>query len=296
MTLSASAQGTVGNSTVQARLRLADARRADFIPDRPLTVDLQCLAAATNAFHSFGNIRCNWPPTASSSAPLLAITGELPDIRRPNSATFAVVAPGLPAATLLDWLHVASSRVPPDITATGSLTGDLSYQPSSPSAAATHGWTGDLLISGASLTNPRAGSSSLVVSDVALNSAVPATTQPRNAKHRPAAPLVAAPGGFLLAPTFLALGGKDPATLEGQFDATGYTLHLTGMASTARMLALAAALPQFGDGLAEVLPTNRAAGHYRVDLTATRPWRGPQIWTDNTTHPTTPHPQHRPHR
>jgi hypothetical protein len=296
MTLTASAQGTVGNSTVQARLRLADARRADFVPERPLAVDLQCLATATSAFHTFDNIRCNWPPTASSSAPLLAITGELPDVRRSDSATFAVVSPGLPASTLLEWLHVASSRVPPDIAATGSLTGALAYQPSSPSAAATQGWTGELLISGASLTSPGAGTSSLVVSDVALNSAAPTTTQPRNAKHRPASPLVPSPGGFLLTPTSLALGSKDPAILEGQFDATGYTLHLTGMASTARMLALAAALPQFGDGLTEVLPTNRAAGPYRVDLTATRPWRGPQIWTDNTTHPTTPHPQHRPHR
>jgi AsmA protein len=85
------------------------------------------------------------------------------------------------------------------------------------------------------------------------------------------------------------LGGKDPAILEGHFDTTGYTLHLTGMASLARLHALAAALPQFGDGLAEVLPTNRAAGPFRIDLTATRSWGSPQTWTDNTTSPTPPH-------
>jgi AsmA protein len=85
------------------------------------------------------------------------------------------------------------------------------------------------------------------------------------------------------------LGGKDPAILEGHFDTTGYTLHLTGMASIARLHALAAALPPFGDGLAEVLPANRAAGPFRIDLTATRPWGAAQTWTDNAARPTLPH-------
>jgi AsmA protein len=331
MTLSASAQGTVGNSTLQTRLRLNNARRADFIPARTLTIDLQCLGTATNLYHAFNSVHCNWPP-AASGAPLLAITGDLPDIRQPRSATIDIVAPGLPAATLLEWLHVASSRVPADIVATGSLTGDIAYNPASPAAASTRGWTGELQVTGASLINPQAGSSSLIVGDVALSSIAPAAPPPRNARHGTAQPtspgshvrptpvnfplgttpstLPAGPtdslpsgspispttGGFLLAPTSLALGGKDPATLEGHVDATGYTLHLTGMASTARMLALAAALPPFGDGLAAVLPTDRAPGPYRIDLTATRPWRGPQTWTDTTTRPTTPRPQHHHHR
>jgi AsmA family len=290
MTLSASAQGTVGNSTVQARLRLSDARRADFIPERSLTVDLQCLATATGLFHALEDVRCNWPPAASSSAPTLAITGDLPDIRRPDSVNLEVTAPGLPAATLLEWLHVASARVPSDIAVKGSFTGDLAYSPTSPAGASTRGWTGDLKMTGASLTIPRSGASSLVVGDVALSSAVPPVVLPRNAKHTPAATPAPVTSGFLLAPASLALGGKDPAILDGRFDATGYTLHLTGMASTSRMLALAAALPQFGDGLTAVLPTNRAAGPYRVDLTSIRPWRGAQTWTDNTVHPA-PHPR-----
>ena len=65
------------------------------------------------------------------------------------------------------------------------------------------------------------------------------------------------------------------------------------MASLARLTALATALPQFGDGLAEALPTNRAAGPFRIDLTATHPWGGPQTWTDNTAQPSKPKPRHR---
>ena len=63
------------------------------------------------------------------------------------------------------------------------------------------------------------------------------------------------------------------------------------MASIARLQALATALPQFGDGLAEVLPTNRAAGPFRIDLTATRTRGLPQSWTDNTAHPALTHPK-----
>jgi AsmA protein len=98
-----------------------------------------------------------------------------------------------------------------------------------------------------------------------------------------------------LAPTSLALGGKDPAILDGHFDPTGYTLHLEGMASLARLHALITALPPLGDGLDEVLPTNRAAGPFRIDLTATRTWGAPQTWTDNTLHPTPTRPHHPTH-
>jgi AsmA protein len=282
MILSANAQGTVSNSAVQTRLQLTGARRADFVPAQSLDIDLQCLGTATGDFHGFQDIHCSWPPAGSSDPPTLAITGAIPNIRNPESAAIEIGTPGLPAATLLDWLHVASSRVPSNIAASGTLTGTLSYRPdpSSPTP-----WQGEMLLTNASLINPGSGATSLVTGDVMLQSVAPPPPAPHHKKQPPAPPL----HGFRLAPTALALGGKDPAILDGHFDTTGYTLHLTGMASIARLHSLAAALPQFGDGLAEVLPTNRAAGPFHVDLTATRPWRGAQTWTDNTVHPTPPH-------
>jgi AsmA family len=284
MVLTVNAQGTVSDSKVQARLRLTDTRRADFVPAQPMNIDLQCLAAATADFHSFENLRCSWPPAGSSNAPIVALTGTLPDLRNPKSADLQIGTPGLPAATLLEWLRVASARVPADISAAGALTGNLSYTPAS---SDTLPWRGELLLTNASLINPHAGPTSLVTGDVALRStsATPPDTQ---ARRRKTAPPTA--DGFQLAPVSLALGGKDPATLEGHFDATGCTFHLTGMASTARLMALATALPQLGDGLAEVLPTDRAAGPYRIDLTASRPWRQPQTWTDTSPRPPALHP------
>jgi hypothetical protein len=304
MTLSASAQGTVGTSTVQTRLQLTNARRSAFVPDTPLNVDLQCLAIAINAFHGFENLRCDWPPSGSSGTPTLAITGSFPDIRRLDYSTIDAVTPGLPAATLLEWLHIASSRVPADISVAGSFTGNLGYHSESQDGLPP-GWSGKLSVTGASLIAPHAGPSSLLTGDINLQSTTQIAPEAHRAgvvraeahreRHQPPQPSLAFPlSGFQLAPTSLALGGKDPATLDGYFDSTGYTLHLTGMASTARMLALAAALPQFGDGLAQVLPTNRTSGPFRVDLIATRTWGGTQIWTDATTHPAASHPRHHP--
>jgi AsmA protein len=286
MVLSTNAQGTISNSAVQARLRLTGGRRADFVPAQSLDVDLQCLGTATSNFHSFQEIHCSWPPAGSSDPPTLAISGAIPDIRKPNSAAIEIATPGLPAATLLDWLRIASSRVPADIAAAGTLTGSLSYRPA---PASPTPWQGEMLITNASLINPRSGATSLITGDVTVQSVTP---PPPDLHRKKQAPPAAPPSGFRLAPITLALGGKDPAILDGHVDTTGYILHLTGMASIARLHALAAALPQLGDGLGEVLPTNRAAGPFRIDLTATRPWGGAQSWTDNTAHPAPSKPRH----
>jgi hypothetical protein len=289
MTLSANAQGTVNNSALQARLHLTDARRADFVPAQPLSVDLQCLGTATSDFHAFEDLHCSWPPAGSSDAPILAVSGSLTDIRNLRSATFQIGTPGLGAPTLLQWYRIASARVPVDISATGALTGSLTYAPSSSGILPLQG---DLLLTNASLINPHAGPASLIVGDVALSSTAPPAVETHHSKNHPTATPVT--DGFQLAPTALALGGKDPATLDGHIDANGYTLHLTGMVSIARLQALATAIPQLNDGLNEVLPTNRAAGPFRIDYTATRPWGKSQTWIDNSNHPTAP--RHTPHR
>jgi AsmA family len=287
MTLLANAQGTVSNSAVQAHLQLTGARRADFVPAQPLDVDLQCLGAATGDFHSFQEIHCSWPPAGSSDPPTLTISGSLPDIRNTNSAAIEIGTPGLPAATLLDWLHIASSRIPADVAAAGTVTGNLSYHPA---AADSTPWQGEMRITNARLINPRVGTTSLVTGDVTLRSITQPIPDPHHKQRHPVAPPLS---GFQLTPTTLALGGKDPATLDGHFDTTGYTLHLIGMASSTRLHALAVALPQLGDGLTEVLPTNRAAGPFRIDLTATRSWGAAQTWTDNTVRPAPSKPRRR---
>jgi len=277
LTLSANIKGTVGNSAVQTRLRLRDTRRADFVPQHTLAVDLECLGTATGAFHSFENIRCSWPPAGSSGTVTVALAGSVPDIRRLSSATVAVGTPGIPASTLLDWLRIASSRVPADVSAAGTMTGSVSYHSKAPSP-----WDGEVLVAGTSLKTQRTGAASLVVGDILVRSVARPALETRSHRRGSTSPSPTPGSVFVLSPTSLALGGKEPAMLEGHLDATGYTLHLSGMATASRLLALGRAVPQLGDGLADVVPMNRAAGQFRVDLVATRSWGGVQVWRDES--------------
>jgi AsmA protein len=122
-------------------------------------------------------------------------------------------------------------------------------------------------------------------------------------------------------PVTLPLGGKEPATLEGRFDASGYTLQLTGSVVAEDLMALGNAIPAFGDGLKPRLdemdanpsanprddpPGNPPSGSdplpaaplhpLQVDLTATRAWGGHQLWSDLATHPPVRRRAHSPGR
>ena len=140
---------------------------------------------------------------------------------------------------------------------------------------------------------------SIPLGDVLLRSTPPPATPSSHSHPAPAA--APAPDSFDLLPVSLPLGGKQPATLEGHIDDTGYTLHLTGSVICANLLELGNAVPQLGDGLQEVLdkivatsdlapPTKlrRAQDHIlssvpiHVDLTATRTWGSAQIWRETT--------------
>jgi AsmA family len=299
LALSAEIHGTLADNTVKANAQLSGLRRADFVPQHPLDIDAACQANATGLFHSFHLIRCSWPPAAASGDKLLALTGDLPDIHHPETASFELGSPGLPASVLLNWLHVASARTPADETAGGVLTAKLSRDPISTSAAPqpasrpASSWTGDLLLHGATLTAPILGAQPIVLGDLAISSpapTVPAAPTKTHAKRKPTPAAPAPNTTFLLAPTTLTLGGKEPALLEGRFDANGYTLHLTGTAIPTRLLAFAAALPQFGDGLPTLFPTP-ATTPVHIDLTATGTWGTPRIWS-RTPATTTTAPSH----
>jgi AsmA family len=286
MTLSAHAEGSIGNSTLTSRLRLNALRRADFIPDRPLSVDLQCRATATNSFHSLPRVECSWIPAGAATSQALFLTASLPDIRNLGSATARITSDELPIATTLDWLRAATPRLPADLSAQGSLTASFEDI-----AGLTHWrgrWDASLQTTELTFASPLSGLAPIAIGDINLESLTPDPT-PSHSRRSAANP---SPSVLLLSPTTLDLGGKDPATLEGRIDSTGYTLHLTGMVLLSRLLALSKALPQFGDGLKEVLPTNPAAGPVRIDLTATRRWGAPQTWQESTPHPPPIHHAH----
>ncbi len=313
--------GSVGQNTITTDIKLAKARRADFVPAHLLALEAACKAVAADTFHAFTSIECHLPPAGSSDPGLLIVIGSLPDVRNLASASATVTIPALPADTFFDWLGVATPHPPAVLEGAGTLAATLTWgQPDESSASGSRAQTaphsiltGEVEFSGAALDTDPANHRSVPLGDVLLRSTdttpVPA---PRSHGSRPAvaAPKVsAATSNFDLLPIFLALGGKQPAVLDGHFDANGYTFHLVGNVVCANLLQFGNAIPQVGDGLeplvdelaaanpdADAKPASKDAAAepgtptspvlpsapIHVDLTATRLWGGPQVWRQTT--------------
>ena len=302
--LNATVHGTIGSSIVKTSLQLRGARRAEFVPPQSLDLRAECQAMATETFHALHQIRCSWPPPAAPS--LLAATGDLDDIHKIEGASFQVGTPGLPAATLLDWLRIASPRVSPEISATGALTGSISHE-------SADKFSGHLALSASTLAGGPIGETPITLRafTIASNPADEAPAEVQRSRRQQPPPVKQLTGGFNISPATITLGGKEPAILEGRVDHSGYSLHLAGNVLPSRLLALAVAIPQFGDGLDAMLAVSSATPIVRdqpvqkeqpvqkdqqvhreqpiqIDLTSTRLWGGEQTWTRTALKPAHP--------
>jgi len=263
MALRATVQGTVGKSNLETELELNDLRRSDFIPQHTLDADIRCTAQATATFHRIANLHCGWPSTALSNGAAngLAIAAEIPEVSHWQTASGDANLTGVPASGLLDALRLGSRRVSPDLEAGGAIAGNLS-KVSSPA-----GWSaiaGHLAIVKATLTlgNGKPFVDSDVTGDLER-------------------------GQLTVRPVAIDLGAPQPAMIDGRIDGNGLMLHLEGPVMRAHLLELAAALPQFGDGLDAVLPPpGLTEAPIRVDLVANRTWANGQTWAPAVAHPT----------
>lgn len=311
MNLAANIRGTFGESAVTTRLTLADSRPADFVPEQLLNTQVECFATATGIFHAFQDIRCSWPPTSSSRG-ALTLTGSISNIHHPDEASLNIAANQVPASTLMYGLRILTPHVSPDVIATGTLSGSMSFggaAESGSTATASTGtpsrWQGQFTLTDASLKapSPQQATENPLSALSALEKAAAAAAEGRptgspspllsqdlhlHTADQPSRPQPSAPTAsgttpsFILAPTALVLGGREPAKLEGTFMASGYSLHLSGSVTAARLQALAAALPPIGDGLMKALPPDHPTNEpFHIDLTATKRWHSPQTWVAN---------------
>ncbi len=272
-TLTANARGDLSHNSVKTRLEITRMRRSDFVPEHDVSLDLECAGTALQMFHAIADLRCSWPVPDSDGA-TLALAGSVPNVLQLGSADVQIGTARLPAAVLLNWLRVASSRIPPSLSASGLLSGSMYRSTENPPVWIGEATLPELWLSGAELTP-----SPLVLNNVFLHSSTRASDTRQTSR-----PPSAATSTFLLSPVALPLGGKDPAILEASADGNGYSLHFSGTVAVRRLLALAAAVPQFGDGLSLVLPADRPEDPVRLDLSAHREWNGQQVWSDNLAH------------
>jgi hypothetical protein len=269
--------GTVDHNDIATNIKVLNARRADFVPPHPLSVEVGCHAVATNTFHSFSSIECHWPPAESSDPGIAIVTADLPNISQPQASSVQVTLPALPADTFLNWLSVATPHPPTGLGGPANLAGTVAWgtsplpprsadRPASASPAAQQtgppqsaqlppSWSGELEFSGATLDLSPAAPQPIPLGDIILRSTPPAApTLVKGRRQAPAAPGVnSPPDSFDLLPISLDLGGKEPLIVDGHLDDAGYTLHFSGWALPARLAAFGRAFPQIADGLKETL-------------------------------------------
>lgn len=263
MAIQTTIQGTVANNKLDTSLQLNELRRSDFVPQRTLEANIRCTAQATETFHQISNLHCGWPSEVltDNTASGLNLSAEMPDIARWQSSKGDATLTGLPASGLLDALRLTSRRVDSDLTAGGEIAGNFSC-----CAAGKDTWatlSGHLNIAKATLAlgkgTPFIDES--VIGDLDASQ-------------------------LTLHPIAINFGAPQPAILDGRLSPDGMTLHLTGPVLRSRLMQLATALPQFGDGLDAALPpagTSDAPIH--VDLVANRTWENGQKWAATATKP-----------
>ena len=254
MTLRTNVLGTVGENAIDSHLELNEVRRSDFVPVHPLDALIACKANAS-AFHSLQGVDCAWLTGENKNGSPYGLTaqGDMPDVLHPGSANLEVRS-FLPMSQLLNVLRVASNRIPAELTVAGWENSDVRCCGHSASSLVTGFQAEDVKL--------------------ALGDAKPFVDGSVRGELLQ--------DDLTLLPVALDLGGPQPAMLRAHADSAGYRMHLSGPVIRSRLMLLAKALPQFGDGLEKALPDDRDGGKaetpVQVDLASSRSWTGEQTW------------------
>ena len=252
LTVYASVEGTLQQNISTARLELRNVRRAEFVPAQTLEANIHCKADAFSTFHSLKALQCAWLGANGNG---LTLAGDLPRTGDWRSAEIEARWKDVPLSGLMNTLRVASQRAASsNLRAAGEVSGEVHC---------CEEISGSLSIPQLSL------SSDTVAPPLLLETAhIEGTLD----------------GGVLtLSPLDLNLDGTTTSVLSVRADRRGLQSRLTGSALRSRLVPLASAFPQLGDGLNAALPpapaTDSPETPMQLDLVSTGPWGGPQKFT-----------------
>lgn len=113
--------GTLEAAHITARMQATGVHRAEFTPPAPLDFDANCAFVYHYSQRALDNLECNSPLGDGR----LRLTGDIPT----GSAAprLALELDRVPASAGLDVLRTVRSGFAPDLEATGTVSGKLSY-------------------------------------------------------------------------------------------------------------------------------------------------------------------------
>jgi len=286
--LDTSLSGTLRRAGLTADLHANDVRRADFLPPQLLDVSLRCAALADTLRATTAQLHCTLP--VDSTEPV-SLDSPLLDLDDPRRATSALRLRALPLAEWMKWARLFSLRIPADLNPAGSVTGELVWNGAPAAGSSAAGWSGEL-------------TATLPVSAPETEEHTAEVTKPRPAQQVftlmvPHAPnpqlwLQLEPAPLHLAATATPASAPPQLTLSGLAGGSGYTLSLSGTATSEQVVDLSRLFPPFSDGVADALPHAAALGPdapIAINLTCSRQW--PALQTCVAAAPATAAPHQR---
>ncbi|MGA7340560.1 MAG: AsmA family protein, partial [Terracidiphilus sp.] len=256
--------GTADAARITTRLRATGVHRAEFSPAEPMDFDANCSLVYHYSQRALDNLVCDSPLGDGS----IHVTGGVPSQNSPPH--LSVELERVPVAAGLDALRTLRSDLPPDLDASGTVSGKIAYavpaagpEPFKPLRPPR----GRSLRAAPVVEGPLTGS--LVVENFELSGAglsrplqIPKTVlQP--------APLSTAPAAQALEGTAsIPAGAPLPLTLDFLLSPTGYQLTVRGQASTARARDIFGAAGLAGPAGLDALGGDPIS----VDLSTAGPW------------------------
>jgi len=266
--------GDMRDLTLRSRLRVADAHRLEFTPLTHFNIDARCNAEFHHPTRSLDNLTCLWPTGDGH----LLLTGAVPDLTNPQPKLKLEIN-HTPVSFVVDLLGLMRRGLPGLVDAKGTINGEFDWGPSAGKDVASppvESLTGQAVAEKISLQLANVDRS---FTFAALHFATPSEIEKtsRYARHgrrsrTPKQEPVAGSGRnvVLLEPATFDAGAATPMAVSGQFSRAGFSLHLSGESSVARLLPLARDFSQLNalDGLA-------AKGTAQTNLTFAGPWIPP---------------------
>jgi len=261
--------GTPDKAEIKTRLRAAGVHRAEFAPPQPMDFDASCAFLYHYSSRAVDNLQCSSPVGDGR----VRFAGSLPGVGAPQ---FTVEVDRLPVEAVLDALRTVRDGIVPQLDASGTVSGKISYQVNAapaalhahplrtraarPQPAPPSPLTGSLTVEGLEL------SSEDLKEPIRLNKVV---LEPAPA---PAGESAAKFQG-LVATANVPAGATAPLTATARLTLEGYQLGMKGQASMPRIRELAQ-IAGIGDRAALSALTGGAA---TIDVSARGPWIAPEV-------------------
>jgi hypothetical protein len=261
--------GTAEAAQIKTRLRATGVHRAEFAPADPMDFDANCSLLAHFSSRAIDNLLCDSPIGSGR----VHLTGELPGAPdgQPTLPHLSLALDRIPVSAVLDALRTVRVGLAPELKASGTASGKLTYAPVKPEPVAVLEKPAHTAKSRAAkpqpaIPGPLTGTltvDSLQLSGNGLSQPIllpkvllEAANQPQGAHQA------------LTATVVLPAGGATPLTVSTRLAHSGYQITVHGQASVVRGRELAHLA-----GIAEGAALDSLAGDpVSVDLTAEGPW------------------------